>query len=524
MKPPTIIEFCTDPQLLGLSLSPAQATLLKSSYGEPLDDEELDIFRTCTGRARYPGHRFPEVTVVAGARSGKDSRIAATTVLYESVFGGHEAHVAKGETGTIVLVAQDAKAVGVAFTYIATYLQRSPVLAGLLDGEPLTNSLRLRNGLVVQGFPCTLRSMRGYSIVCAVLDELSFFRLEGQADSDAEIQASVRRGMINFANARLVKVSTPYMRSGVLFDDFQRGFGQDDPDLLVWKASTTLMNPTITEARLDRERRVDPLRFSREYEAEFAEDVESFLPAAWVDAVVVPRRHELPPLPGVRYTMAADPSGGGADAFTAAVVHPEGTGASRKIVVDVCRGWSRPRGGQVDLDSIVGEIASIATRYGCSTIYGDRYAGQWVRESFRRHAVTYSDAEIKKAGEPTPVYLDKSTAYAEVEPLFATGMIELLDHPQLLRELKNLERRPRAGGKPLIDHPRGSHDDHANALAIAAAKARGGSLRPMIVVPEGIARIGEPSSTAVARSTGQAAYARRGDVAGQARWLRGMYR
>ena len=358
MKPPTIIEFCTDPQLLGLSLSPAQATLLKSSYGEPLDDEELDIFRTCTGRARYPGHRFPEVTVVAGARSGKDSRIAATTVLYESVFGGHEAHVAKGETGTIVLVAQDAKAVGVAFTYIATYLQRSPVLAGLLDGEPLTNSLRLRNGLVVQGFPCTLRSMRGYSIVCAVLDELSFFRLEGQADSDAEIQASVRRGMINFANARLVKVSTPYMRSGVLFDDFQRGFGQDDPDLLVWKASTTLMNPTITEARLDRERRVDPLRFSREYEAEFAEDVESFLPAAWVDAVVVPRRHELPPLPGVRYTMAADPSGGGADAFTAAVVHPEGTGASRKIVVDVCRGWSRPRGGQVDLDSIVGEIAS----------------------------------------------------------------------------------------------------------------------------------------------------------------------
>jgi len=32
-----------------------------------------------------------------------------------------------------------------------------------------------------------------------------------------------------------------------------------------------------------------------------------------------------------------------------------------------------------------------------------------------------------------------------------------------------LERRPRAGGKTLVDHPHGGHDDHANALALAAA-------------------------------------------------------
>src|SRR2546426_2208760 len=232
MTPPTIVEFVEDPQLLGLSISPAQRTLLKSAYGLPLDDEEFDLFRACTGRATYPGHAFSEITVVSGARGGKDSRVAAPVVLYEALFGGHERHVAKGETGTIVLVAQDRAATGVAFNYITAYLQRSPVLAAMLDGEPLANSLRLRNGLVIQCFPCTLRSMRGYSVPVSILDELSFFRLEGSADSDAEIQASVRRGMINFANARLIKISTPYMRSGVLFDDFQRGYGVDDPDLL----------------------------------------------------------------------------------------------------------------------------------------------------------------------------------------------------------------------------------------------------------------------------------------------------
>jgi hypothetical protein len=39
--------------------------------------------------------------------------------------------------------------------------------------------------------------------------------------------------MIPFPPTRLVKISTPYMKGGVLYEDFTRGFGQDDPDLLV---------------------------------------------------------------------------------------------------------------------------------------------------------------------------------------------------------------------------------------------------------------------------------------------------
>lgn len=35
-----------------------------------------------------------------------------------------------------------------------------------------------------------------------------------------------------------------------------------------------------------------------------------------------------------------------------------------------------------------------------------------------------------------------------------------------------LERRPRPGGKTIVDHPRNSHDDYANSLAIAAAFAK----------------------------------------------------
>src|SRR5689334_3990615 len=105
-----IIAFCENPDFLNLKVSPAQRTLLKSIYNIPLTSDELDIFKLCTGRSTYPDHAFAEVTVVAGARSGKDSRIAAPVVCYEALFGGHAERLAKGELGTIPLVAQDREA------------------------------------------------------------------------------------------------------------------------------------------------------------------------------------------------------------------------------------------------------------------------------------------------------------------------------------------------------------------------------------------------------------------------------
>lgn len=235
-------------------------------------------------------------------------------------------------------------------------------------------------------------------------------------------------------------------------------------------------------------------------------------------------RHELPAQSGHRYIAACDASGGGADAFSLAIVHAEGNGAARRIVQDVARGWSKPRDGATDLEGAVQQIAAIVKSYGVTTVCGDRYARGWVREAFRRHGIRYEDATVRdKDGEQQ--YLDRSSAYLETEPLFAQGMISILDHPTLVRELKNLERRPQAGGKDRVDHPRGQHDDHANALALAAAKARQGFVRPVAFTPDSIPRIGELSTSRGlgAVVTGQVARAAAGIVAGQAPWVTRRY-
>src|SRR5206468_2597127 len=74
---PNIVEFTTDPQLLNLTLSLPQETLLRGIYGLPLPTSaEQNIWQRCTGGRRYrEGHEFSEVSMPCGARGGKTSRI-----------------------------------------------------------------------------------------------------------------------------------------------------------------------------------------------------------------------------------------------------------------------------------------------------------------------------------------------------------------------------------------------------------------------------------------------------------------
>jgi hypothetical protein len=132
MTAPDIIEFTTDPQFLGLSISPAQETLLRAIYGLPLSAEQLELWWLCTGRTAYPASPFGEVTVVAGARAGKDSRIATPVLAYEATFGGHERDLGKGERAVFPLVAQDSRGSGVAYGYLRDYFTESPLLRRLV--------------------------------------------------------------------------------------------------------------------------------------------------------------------------------------------------------------------------------------------------------------------------------------------------------------------------------------------------------------------------------------------------------
>jgi hypothetical protein len=305
--------------------------------------------------------------------------------------------------------------------------------------------------------------MYGFSIVGAAIDELGRFRFEGAADTDVDIQHAIWRGMAN-KPAKLIKISSPSSRAGLLYTDFQRSFGKPDPHRLVWQSTSERMAAGIVDsAFIQRIREEDPLRAARIYDAEFCEDVDVFLSAEVVEAVTDYGIRERLPENGVKYVAACDPAGHGNDAFTLSIVKVEGANVDLRIQQVFSKAWVKPRSGLRNLEACVAEASDIIKRHQVKTIYGDRAMSGWEVEAFQRHGVTYDYPFIKRSGEK--VYVTRSDAYQESAPLFRADRVRILDDETTRRELRNLELR----GDRVTPGP--GHDDRANALCLAICMA-----------------------------------------------------
>ena len=103
-------------------------------------------------------------------------------------------------------------------------------------------------------------------------------------------------------------------------------------------------------------------------------------------------------------------------------------------------------------ESAVEEFCSVLREYQVYAVRGDRYAGEWSVEAFRKRGVIYEPSEHSK----TQIYQDAL-------PLINSRTAALLDDLTLRRQLVALERRVTRGGKDSIDHGPGGKDDVANA-------------------------------------------------------------
>lgn len=434
----------------------AWRTLIRALEAAPPEPGDLDRFRGLTGRETWPQTRPRELWVAAGRRGGK-TRIAAALAVHRAAFLDYREHLAAGERATCALIATDRQQARVAMRYVRGFLHSIPLLAGTVERET-AESIDLTNGTTIEVHTASLRSTRGYTLACVIADEVAFWRDESSANPADEILAALRPGLATIPGAPLVAVSSPYAKSGPLWETFRRYWGRDGADVLVVKAPTRALNPRVPQSLIDRALAEDPERAASEYLAEFRADVASFLDREVIEACTVPDRRELPPVAGVRYVGFVDPSGGSADAMTLAIAHAEGDGDAQRAVLDAVREVRPP----FSPDAVVRDFAELLCTYRVREVTGDRYAGEWPRERFRAHGIDYVPSERVK-----------SEIYREALPLLNAGRVELLDVPRLRAQLAGLERRTARGGRDSIDHGPGAHDDVANAACGALVLAVG---------------------------------------------------
>jgi len=450
-----IIQALDDPQVFGpFFRGPtwvAWRVFLAVLFGLPLTPEQLALYTKHTGRTVAPTNPMHEAWLVIGRRGGK-SFILAVIAVFQACFKDWRPFLGPGEVGTVMIIAADRRQARVILRYVLGLLKSVPMLAQLIEAET-RESVTLRHRLVVEVHTASWRSTRGYSVVCAEIDESGYLPTdENSSEPDIEIINALRPGMATIPGAVLLCASSPHARKGALWSAYEKHFGKDGDPVLVWQAATRDMNSSVPQSYIDSHMEEDPARASAEYLAQFRSDLEAYVSREVVQTCVGDY-YELSPEAGRSYYAYVDPAGGsGGDSFALAITHREGNG----VVVDLVRERRPP----FMPSQVIDEFVPLLRSYRIGKVTGDRWAGGFPPEAFQKGGIRYEAAKESK-----------SDGYRTALPMLNSGRIVLPKNDRLFNQLVSLERHVARGGHDVIDHPRDQHDDVANAAMGAAVLA-----------------------------------------------------
>jgi hypothetical protein len=232
---------------------------------------------------------------------------------------------------------------------------------------------------------------------------------------------------------------------------------------LVMHCPTPLMNTKISREDLAREEAADPQNYRREFLAEWLTDVDQFLPDSDISIAVRTGIRELTPTDSLKgsYFAAIDASSlTGRDRFVFGIGHRAAQGQSGVgLRLDLLRGWTR-----AGVPQVCDEVAALARTYGIRRIVADQHGYVFLRELMSQRGIELQQLAFTTRSKPE-VFLDLKVGLAQ-------GSIQLLDHPEALRELRLLESKRTSGGNYSISAPRGSHDDYACVIALLAHEGK----------------------------------------------------
>jgi hypothetical protein len=460
-----IIEACSHRSLMNIPLSLGQRVFLKASDGLPLDQEELDLYCLATGHASYtPGRFVRNAVLAAGRRFGKTFHIAVPMAVHAACFRSYEG-TRPGEHPTCLFLAPTIPQADIDHRGIVALFRNSPTLKAFMPLFTRRGVLQLRNGVDVVIQKCDLRSVRGLPIIFCCAEELNFWRSEEDSTRNPaeEVLASVRPALIQFAYGRLLMVSSPWNKSGPMWQAFSKRLETRDP--LCMRMTSVQGNPTLDPVRLAEEQRRDPDRYAREIEAEWLDAASALLPSDALDASIAKGRFENPPKPGVRYVAGID-AGFRSDAFGFSLSHAEG----ERVVVDLVRSWQPKPKKPVNFVATMDAITEICKFYSCRQAFSDQVCNEVIRQRLKQEGIAVE--QVSTLGRRA------SGIYQTLRAKCLAGQLEILDNAELIGQLRRLEIVRSGGGGERCEASSG-HDDVAIAAALSIHMSCGRARREL---------------------------------------------
>jgi len=223
---PSIIDTLNDRNLLGQFLEDKETwkswfTFLKAFFALEPDNKDVSLFESCTGRKEWPEEESGEAFIICGTRGGK-SFITALIATYLAVFRKYK--LSHGETGFVLIVAPTKQQANIILNYLSSFFTDNKFLHPYLKSDAY-GEVELTNNITISVMSSDYKSLRGFTAVACIVDEIAFINIDG-SKPDIEVIRALRSRLTS-TGGPLIAISSPYAKRGQLYENHKRHFGVD---------------------------------------------------------------------------------------------------------------------------------------------------------------------------------------------------------------------------------------------------------------------------------------------------------
>lgn len=482
--------------------TPAQRVALKIIFGQELDPlnphiinfeyidkegafrlnqvelTEVEIYEYMTGKQYVVAptvmrETISDVDLIIGRRGGK-STIAAILATFGALKENWKPYLNKTRYATVLILSHGKEFSQEILEIIRGLVMDSPILNRLIDKKKKNTQttfnmkipfLKEKNGKLliedsrvqIKVGAASKRTTRGAAICFSLNDEIAYWGTDDKyAETDEDIIRAIRPSLGQFkGKGMMIKLSSPGTKQGVLYDEYQNK--EDLPGtFIIFKAPSWVWNDILDDKFLGIEYKLDPNGFQTEYRAEFVDSLSDFIMSDMVDLCVIKNAALSPPedkKTEVAYVAAIDAAFKG-DRFSFSIMGY----VNGRFKQYVLKAWEGSRIKPVKAFEIAEFIRNICKEYGLFKIHADQYAFQPLKEIFEQYNLTLLETPFTNTF--------KKQIYYNLKTMIHNQKVDLLDHKQNIKEIKQLQVEQSSTGTVRIGHPNGGHDDCADVTAI----------------------------------------------------------
>jgi hypothetical protein len=519
-----IMTFCNDPDLLNLpgnnmNLFLSQKVVLKCLYmgsrgnrNVKLTQEELqwlhdkkqkNVLEMIEKKNRGEKFRVSELILVLGRRSSK-TVLASIISVYEVykllMVGNGDPYDFYGipydHEIAVLNVATSRKQAGRLFAEIKARIRNCRFFDDRIVKPPTSEEIRVctdidlkkisdqsitipvTGSVVIVCGHSNPDSLRGYTTICLLFDELAFYD-EAEKVSGTQFYEALAPSVSDFSHKGdgiIVEISTPGPKTGIFYKLWKSSL--EISGMLSFKMATWDFNPKrpYDDPELTKFRKLDAAGFEVEFGAEWPEGgvYGIYFPEELIKRCTrIDLKPETSPVPGAEYYFHLDPALSG-DRYVLVAVRKT---IYRDIRGDLCprpvlsfiRVFEPKPGFGLDYEEIDAEVVKLCLKYKPRVVSYDQWNSETSLQRLTKVGV-FTKRTAFNRGYKNRIYQNLRDLMAKPE----VG-IYIFDDALLLAELYNLKYKPSPRGMSIGADKRGDcpTDDAADCLAGASYLACG---------------------------------------------------